>query len=270
MDPAPRQADPGLHGSELYNLAELYDIAYDWDITRELHFVLTCMEFYGRGEPERVLEPACGTGRNLVVLGRMGLAATGYDINPATLDFARARLAEEGLQESCRALEGGMADFRLPERFQGAFTAINSFRYLLHDEEVLAHLRATADMLERGGVYVIDLSYAMPPRVRPKIIRWTSRRGDIAMKVAWRTKEDRATARSHETCTLEVSGPQGEQTIETRHTTRLWLAEDFRAVVARSPFRLEAIYDGDFHHLPDTPLPHGGMDNLYHVLVKAD
>jgi SAM-dependent methyltransferase len=262
------QDDPGLHGRELYDQAELYDIAYDWDVTRELHFVLTCLEFYGRGEPTRILEPACGTGRNLVVLGRMGLEATGYDLNPAALAFAQKRLSQEGLGASCRALPGSMADFRCDSRFHGAFTAINSFRYMLEDTEVLAHLEATAAMLENGGVYVIDLSYAMPARRRPRIIRWTSRRGELSMKVAWRTKEELSTRRSHETCTLEVKGPQGEQSLETRHTTRLWLAEEFRALVERTPFRLESLYDGEFRHLPDSPAPHGGMDNLYHVLVK--
>lgn len=261
-------ADPGLHGCELYDQAELYDIAYDWDVTLELHFVLTCLEFYGRGEPMRLLEPACGTGRNLVVLGRMGLEATGYDINPATLDFARKRLQEEGLESRCQALPGSMADFHCAERFHGAFTAINSFRYLLEDHDVLSHLEATASMLETGGVYVIDLSYAMPPRMRPRVIRWSSRRGDVSMKVAWRTREDRATARSHETCTLDVKGPQGEQSLVTHHTTRLWQADEFRALVARTPFSLEALYDGHFQHLPDSTIPHGGMDNVYHVLVK--
>lgn len=266
--PPPTDTDPGLHGRELYDQAELYDIAYDWDVTRELQFVLMCVEFYGRGEPTRLLEPACGTGRNLACLGRMGLEALGYDLNPQALDFARRLLKEEGLDGRCRVLQGSMADFSLPERFHGTYTAINSFRYLLTDEDVRAHLRATAAMLEPGGVYVVDLSYAMPPRLRPRVIRWSARRGDTRIKVCWRTKEDRGTMRSHETCTLEVRGEAGEQTLETRHTTRLWLAEGFRALVEGCGFRLEALYDADFRHLPDKPTPHGGMDNLYHVLVK--
>jgi SAM-dependent methyltransferase len=259
--------DPGRHGRELYDLAELYDIAYDWDVARELQFVLACMEFYGAGEPSRLLEPACGTGRNLVCLGRMGLEALGYDVNPAALAFAQNRLREENLGERCRVQPGGMADFRSSERFQGAYTAINSFRYLLTDEEVAAHLQATAAMLEPRGVYVIDLSYAMPPRVRPRVIRWSARRGDTRIKVCWRTKEDRAARRSLETCTLEVQGPP-VRAIETRHTTRLWRPGEFRAMVEENGFRLEAIYDAAYRHLPDEPLPHGGLDNLYHVLVK--
>ena len=270
-DPAPAT---GLQGRELYDLAELYDIAYDWDVTREIQFVLTCMEFYGPREPRRILEPACGTGRNLACLGRMGLEVLGYDVNPQTLDFARRRLQDEDLEGTCRALPGDMRDFTLPETFDGAYTAINSFRYLLTDEDVAGHLRATAAMLEPGGVYVADLSYAMPSRLRPHVIRWAGRRGDIRVKVCWRTREDRAAGLSHETCTLEVSArgaPASEpRIIETRHLTRLWQPEEFRAMTQACGFRLEALYDGAFKHLPDHPAPHGGLDNLYHILVKAD
>jgi ubiquinone/menaquinone biosynthesis C-methylase UbiE len=269
MTPRP-PADPGLHGRELYDQAELYDIAYDWDVTRELQFVLMCMEFYGPRPPTRILEPACGTGRNLAGLGRMGLETLGYDLNAGALAFAARRLKAEGLAGRCRVLPGGMADFHVPERFHGAYTAINSFRYLLTDEDVAAHLRATWAMLEPGGVYVVDLSYAMPPRLRPRVIRWNARRGGVKVKVSWRTKEDRAARRSHETCTLDVQDAGGARSVETRHTTRLWQAEEFRAMVGACGFRLEALYDTSFRNLPDHPPPHGGLDNLYHVLARAE
>ena len=266
------RSDPGRQGRELYDLADLYDIAYDWDVTRELQFVLACIELHGPREPTRILEPACGTGRNLACLGRMGLEALGYDVNARALALARRRLKEEGLLGSCRARRGDMRDFLAPERFHGAFTAINSFRYLITDADVAGHLRATAAMLEPGGVYVIDLSYAMPPRLRPRVIRWSGRRGDLRVRVCWRTKEDAAAGLSHETCTLEVTDKgasgRGAQVIETRHTTRLWRASEFRAMVQSCGFRLAAIHDAAFRHLPDRPEPHGGMDNLYHILVK--
>jgi SAM-dependent methyltransferase len=260
--------DPGTHGHELYSEAELYDIAYDWDVTRELQFILTCMEFYGPAEPTRILEPACGTGRNLVCLGRMGLEALGYDVNPHTLDFARRRLQEEELTQSCRVQLGDMRDFRVDERFDGAYTAINSFRYLIRDDDVRSHLEAVAAMLVPGGVYVVDLSYAMPPRRRPRTIRWDAGRDPIQMQVVWRTREDLKTGLSHETCTLELECPEVRR-IETRHTTRLWQPADFRQVVESCGFMLESIYDAAFQHLPDHPAPHGGLDNLYHVLVRT-
>ncbi len=259
--------DPGLHGAELYREAELYDIAYDWDVTREIQFVLTCMEFYGRGEPRRILEPACGTGRNLVCLGHMGLEALGYDVTAATIRYARRRLRREGLAESCRVRTGDMRSFHVDERFDGAYTAINSFRYLLEDGHVRSHLEAVGAMLGSGGVYVIDLSYEMPPRRRPKTIRWNAERAGTRMRVVWRTTEDRGARRSLETCTLEIESPE-PCVLETHHTTRLWEAREFRALVESAGWRLESIYDAHYRHLPDSPLPHGGMDNLYHVLVK--
>lgn len=265
--PDSSSGDPGRHGHELYSEAELYDIAYEWDVTRELQFVLTCMEFYGPGEPARILEPACGTGRNLICLGRMGLEVLGYDVNPHTLAYAEQRLREEELAGSCRVMLGDMRDFRVDERFDGAYTAINSFRYLIPDEDVRGHLAAVHSMLVPGGVYVVDLSYAMPARRRPRAIRWSAGRDPVQLKVTWRTREDLQAGLSHETCTLDVLSPEARR-LETRHTTRLWQAGEFRSLVESCGFRLDSIYDANFQHLPDQPAPHGGLDNLYHVLVR--
>lgn len=260
-------AAEGRDGRELYDLAELYDIAYDWDVEREVLFFLECIELFGRGEPRHLLEPACGTGRNLVALGRMGHEATGYDLNPAALDFARRRLAAEGLTERCRALDGDMRDFERPERFDGAFTAINSFRYLVDDADVAGHLSRTARMLGPGGIYVLDLSYAMPGRLRPRVYRWDASRGDTHLEVVWRTKEDRAARLSLETCTLHVRrGDEPEREIPTRHTTRLWTAAEFDAAAADAGWEIVQRYRNDFTPLPAGKVPDGRDDNLYHVL----
>lgn len=260
--------DPGKNGRELYSRAELYDIAYDWDVTRELHFFVACMELFGPGEATSILEPACGTGRNLEALARMGLRCTGYDLSPEALAYATARLENEGLSALATVHQGDMASFHCDERFDGAFNSINSFRYLLDDEEIQAHLAAVRDMLVPTGVYVIDASYAMPSRQKPKLYRWDASRGDLHVEVTWTTREDRPARRSHETCTLLVSGPRGDETIVTRHSTRLWLQEDFARQVHEAGFSLEAIHDGEFREVPAGKRLHGGMDNLYHVLKK--
>jgi SAM-dependent methyltransferase len=281
VSPSPQRADrsgtasdsaePGRHGRELYDRAELYDIAYDWDVQRELLFVLECIQLFGRGEPGTLLEPACGTGRNLLALGRMGLRVTGYDCNPQALDWARRRLREEGLDGLCQALPGEMGSFEESGGFDGAFNTINSFRYLVEDHAVQGHLERMGRMLGPGGIYVVDLSYAMPARVRPRVYRWDANRDGLHIEVVWRTREDRDAGLSRESCTLHVTReglPPRE--LRTRHLTRLWTAEAFEAALATSGWELAARFRADFSPLPAGHRPDGRDDNIYHVLRMRD
>lgn len=50
----------------------------------------------------RILEIGCGTGNNLWFVAREGFQAAGLDISPTAIDFARMRLAKEGLEADLR------------------------------------------------------------------------------------------------------------------------------------------------------------------------
>ena len=261
----------GQHGRELYDLAELYDVAYDWDTTRELVFYLECFEQFGGRPPQHVLEPACGTGRNLLGMARLGCRTTGYDINPHTLEYARRSLSAEGLEGWARLLEGDMASFRLPERFDGAFLSINSFRYLVEDADIESHLRHTRAMLRKRGVYIIDFSYGMPPGMATIDCSWENHRGDLELKILWETEEFDEQGISQETCTVTETRPgQPPQAHRTIHRTRLWREEAFLEMIDRCGFELRGVLDMDQEPIAnETPLD-GRLENLYHVLQRID
>ena len=101
--------------SELYErYAELYDLAFDWDIEDEVEWLL---ERLGP-ECRSVLEPGCGSGRVLEALARRGLEVVGLDSSPAMVELARARGLEVVL--------GDMTDFDLGRTFDGAVCPINT------------------------------------------------------------------------------------------------------------------------------------------------
>ena len=261
----------GQDGVELYSLPLLYDIAYDWDVTRELCFFLECMELFGKGPAEHVLEPACGTGRNLEALARMGLQITAYDISPEAVEFAQKRLRRHRLSKSVALQQGDMRNFLIPLQADGAFNAINSFRYLLSEQEVLDHLRNTRQMLKPGAVYVVDLSYAMPPRQQPKVYEWDSERGAITLDVRWLTREDHQARLSHEICELHVLENAQKNVIRTHHTTRLWTLDEFLQITREAGFELMAMYTSSLEAVNwrNTQID-GRLDNLYHVLRSAE
>ncbi len=76
--------------SDLYDEhADLYDIAFDWDVSDEAAWLEARL-----GERCRsVLEPGCGSGRILEALARRGLAVTGFDRSARMVEISRRRLS---------------------------------------------------------------------------------------------------------------------------------------------------------------------------------
>ena len=101
--------------------AELYDIAFDWDISDEVDWLL---ERLGP-DCRRVLEPGCGSGRMLEALAQRSLAVTGIDLSVPMLELARRRLGDRGT-----VIRADMTDFDLGETFDGAVCPINTLTLL--------------------------------------------------------------------------------------------------------------------------------------------
>ena len=70
--------------------AELYDIAFDWDISAEVDWLVE------RLRPSSVLEPGCGSGRMLEAFAARGIDVAGIDLSPRMVALARERLGGRG------------------------------------------------------------------------------------------------------------------------------------------------------------------------------
>ena len=70
--------------------AELYDIAFDWDISDEADWLVA------RLEATTVLEPGCGSGRMLEALADRGCQVVGIDRSPRMVELAGRRLGTRG------------------------------------------------------------------------------------------------------------------------------------------------------------------------------
>lgn len=116
-------------------------------------------EQFARRAGQRLLELGCGTGRVLVPLCQRGLAVTGVDVSSAMLDIGRRKATEAGVLDRARLVQGDIRDLGdlAGERFDMAFSAINSFLHLETLEDQRAALRAVARVLRRGGLFVADL-----------------------------------------------------------------------------------------------------------------
>jgi SAM-dependent methyltransferase len=166
---------------ELFNAAWAYDLAFSWDVSREVD-VLSLIADLRPGA--RVLMPACGTGRLACAFARRGSLVEASDINPRMLAFARARRGHPSvsyeLADMTRSLGHTRSDCDV------AFTLCNSFRYILDDAEIAAHLRAVWCRLKPGARYVIELALnEHDPRLIGMQNRWTAQREGYEITATW-------------------------------------------------------------------------------------
>ncbi len=107
---------------KLYALPEYYDVAFSWDLCREIGLFREIFERHVPFKVEHILEPACGTGRFLLTLPEYGYGVTGYDMSAKMVAYAQRRIRERGLQEVAQAIVADMRSARFKTKFDAAIT----------------------------------------------------------------------------------------------------------------------------------------------------
>jgi SAM-dependent methyltransferase len=233
--------------TELYERhAELYHLAFRWDIEDEVDWLL---ERLGP-ECRSVLEPGCGSGRVLEPLARRGLQAVGIDRSAAMVELARAR----GLE----AVVADMTDFDLGRTFDGALCPINTLGHLSPDE-LARHLERMGRHLRLGARYLVQLQLGGEAHSS----EWET----DGVRVTWTAEHvDLAARRQRHRSRIET--PAGE-VVEEVHELTLWTPAAWAAAVAASPFAESALYDGAQDGYPAVePGSEGPM--LWHELTRED
>jgi SAM-dependent methyltransferase len=245
--------------------AELYDIAFSWDVSEEIDWLV---ERLGGETVESVLEPACGSGRILSAFAARGIRAVGIDISPTMDASAKERLITRNL--AAEAVLADMIAFDLDESFDGAVCPIDSLAHLLDPADVGRHLDAVAAHLRTGGKYFIQLELRDPADpwagVAPSV--WEAERGEVELRVEWRVDDidlDAGVETQHSRIEIHA-GPEAGRVFTELHRMAAWTSERWTAAVARSPFEYVAVYDGDEENWPRRPVGTSGR-LLWHELA---
>jgi SAM-dependent methyltransferase len=139
-----------------------YALVYDlvWRAAPYDRFVDLCLEAAAdQGtNVRRVLVAACGTGSAAVELARRGLDVTGFDLSPAMMAIAAAKLRAGRLPgPQARLLVGDLAAVPLVGGWADLVLALNaSLNYLLEPAEVVAALSHLGRVAAPGGTVVIE------------------------------------------------------------------------------------------------------------------
>ena len=221
--------------------AELYDIAFDWDLTEEAAWLAPRL---GRS----VLEPGCGSGRMLAALAAQGLEAVGIDTSEEMLALARAR--------GCEVVRTDMRDFDLGRRFDGAVSVVSTVG-ILGPGGFALHLESMARHLERGGRYLVQQGVFAAEDERWRS-QWEAERGDTRLHIVWEAIDR---DRSHSRVEI-VAGPRAGEVVEEEHVATFWTVDTWREAIEASPFAEVATYEEG----AEVDLARGG-NLLWHELV---
>ena len=190
----------------MYQDPKLYDTLMAPGTAREAKFLDDCFTEHAIGPVKRTLEPACGSGRLLAALGKKGYEPHGFDLAPEQVEYCNARLAR--LELPGDAWVDDMQKFTPRGKYCAIYNTVNSFRHLLTERGARAHLRAAADCLREGGLFVVGLHLMPNTPSRVSSETWTSGRGKLRVRcrISSAQIEDRV-----ETCDVKVTRPSSSE-----------------------------------------------------------
>lgn len=207
-----------------YDEALYYDVLFSWDASTERAFVLGASRRWGVAEPDRILEPFCGTGRLLRVMpGR----PVGLDLSQAMVRFAA--------RSGARAFQADAARFAVaPGSFDLAYCLIDSFRHLPTRAAARDHLRCVATALRPGAVYVLGFDISAGRDAEESLEEWKGQRGDITVKGRVQVLGDVDPRTLQETMLVELDVRHGKErrSIVSRQPLLVWSPEDLRSVLS--------------------------------------
>lgn len=226
--------------------ADLYDLAFSWDVEDEAAWLL------GRMGPgiASVLEPACGNGRLFPAFARRGIEVAGVDLSPEMLAKAAERLRAAGLPEAT-LVTGDIRDFDLGRRFDAAYLPVNSLGYLRTHEDLVRHFRCVARHLRPGGKYLVQQGLRDVRKLAPipdgGPSRWEVETPRGRLLTTWRSGAfDPATRLETQVSRFEwLSGPRAGTAVEHEHLLRVWDWESWSAALDESRLRYVTAFDGD-------------------------
>ena len=232
----------------LYNYPKYYDLVFGSDWAAEFHFFRACFEKHAKRKVKRLLEPACGTGRLMVRLAEAGYETFGLDLNPLAVAFCNERFERKGRKPA--AVVADMADFSLKDfrttkKFDAAFNPINSFRHLPSEAAAEKHLQCMADVLAKGGIYILGLH--LTPTAGPRVEEesWSARRGHLTVNsFMWSEELDLKKRNERVGMTFDVYTPTKQFRIVDEMDYRTYTAGQMAKLFAKVPtFEIASAYD---------------------------
>ena len=214
-----------------YSAPRLYEIAFDMNRKGEVDFLVHCFKRYARRPVRRVLDIACGTGPHLIRLADRGYRMSGLDLSPENISFLAKRLTDKG--RSGELVVGDMTDFRLRQPVDAAICMQDSQGHLLTNDKLVAHLRAVARAVKKGGLYIFDRYMASSWTNPARSWSWSRRRGGLIVRASFSALNDVDPVSQvfRERMTLEAVENGTRRLYRQSHLSRMVFPQELRTLV---------------------------------------
>lgn len=139
-------------------MARYYDAIYFHivDYNSEFNRVLSVIKKHFEGEPELVLDLACGTGNYTFLFAKFGYKATGIDISSEMIRIAKEKRPNRN-SGNPRFFIMDMAQIEnLPDKYDVACVLFGGFGYLLSDRKVKKFLEGVLKHLTKNGLLIYE------------------------------------------------------------------------------------------------------------------
>ncbi len=145
---------------------------YDWMVLESPSRTAFFKNRFRTHRTARLLDCACGTGRDLKMFADFGLNVEGSDLSPAMLERARKTLSDAGLTVPLHQIDFRRLHDHFPDRFDAVVCLTSALIEVIDDTDALEALQSMRRVLKPGGILIFDqgLSDAMiqeKPKVDP-------------------------------------------------------------------------------------------------------
>lgn len=238
-----------------YETPLYYDIIFDEDTDREADFLDYVYGEYveatrRKGQPIRMLEPACGSGRLLCEMASRDMDCTGFDLSDGMLRFAHKRMVDRNVK--AKAVNADMADFSFKQKFDLAYCGVSTFKYLLTESDARSHLQCIAEALKPGGVYVLGFHISDDDHRSIQRERWVAKRGktNVTCNIqSWPVDRKTRTEQVRSRLVVEENG--ATKRYETTWQFRTYSAKQVESLLRSVP-ELEHLNTYDMTYDPKT------------------
>ena len=223
--------------SEVYRYPRYYDIGYRWNTEAECEFIEACLKAHGPPEGKRLLDIGCGAGRHMIALAKRGYAMTGVDIQPEMVAYVQE--AAKRAKVPVAASVDDLQHLTINGTYDLAYCVMDTFRFLLTNEQIIAHLRAVGDRLAPGGLYLTDFWVPRQwDQIGSEIHQWEQTEGDLTVRVFYLQHPESAdpvTQTFEDELVFEIQKNGHTEEIRGGRTrTRLIMPQEFKALIQAS------------------------------------
>ena len=186
-------------------------------------------------KPQTVLEVCCGTGTLCTRLAEKGFQMAGIDLSPEMIEIAKRKADEQDLDInfSCQ----NAAKFKLPWKFDAAFSFFDSLNYLANPEDCRLAIAQTAKHLKPGGPFIFDLNTAYA--FEQKMFDQSEGRKTKKVRYNWVSRYEPATR----VCTVEMDFWTDQGAFHEVHVQRAHSPEEVGDWMRDAGFERTTIYN---------------------------